>query len=97
MTPQYYDTKCLICETTIHAPVENYVCNTCHNDDYSTVADFIVKQNARIAALEAQNKKLVEALTSVTRLLEVSGMDDIGGGIHTTISTARALLSEVAQ
>ena len=70
MTPQYHDTKCLICETAIHAPVEHYVCNTCHNDDYSTVADFIVKQNARIAALEADKKRLVEALGNSTQCLE---------------------------
>lgn len=106
MTPQYHDTKCMICETTIHAPVENYVCNTCHDDDYSTVADFIVKQNNRIAALEAQNKKLVEALEQATnslqeKLVASAASWATGDVAHDyavkIVAPYRALLSEVTQ
>jgi len=87
MSAQYHDTKCLICKTTIHAPVENFVCSTCHNDDYSTVADFIVKQNARIAALEA----------ALTGIIEIGKRDMTNEKYDIYFDAARALLSEVTQ
>ena len=60
----------------------------------------IIRLNNRIAALEAQNKKLVEALENSTQCLEAWKLYHpkfFDKADESAVSIARALLSEVTQ
>ena len=69
--------------------------------DMMEEADLIMgKQSSRIAALEAQNKKLVEALENSTQCLEAWKLYHpkfFDKADESAVSIARALLSEVTQ
>lgn len=66
-------------------------------------SNLIVDQNLRIAALEAQNKRLVEALGTTNAALIVTA-DDLsrhggyaGNNVYEIVTASRALLAEVTK
>lgn len=75
------------------------IINALRGVEVDKVTNLVIDQNLRIAALEEQNKKLVEALENSTQCLEAWKLYHskfFDKADESAVTTARALLSEVS-